>query len=222
MKYLGGKSRLGARIGEELMWLLGDRHFYEPFVGGFNIAQHVDCKYVYCSDVHPALISMYNAIKKGWVPPREADEVDYYEAKMYEDSNPLKAFLGFGCSFGGKYYGGWARGKTRDSYCREAYNAIMNKRSTIERCYFKCCNYSDITPWAPSLIYCDPPYAGTTGYTHEFNHERFWAWCQHMSKEHIVVVSEFECPVPHELLFEKERVTDVGQLEKTEILVRIK
>ena len=46
-----------------------------------------------------------------------------------------------------------------------------------------------------SLIYCDPPYAGTTDYKTKFDHSVFWQWCREKVKEgHTVFVSEYNAP----------------------------
>ena len=57
-----------------------------------------------------------------------------------------------------------------------------------------------------SLIYCDPPYQGTTGYkTGAFNHEEFFEWCRQMkSKGNIVFVSEYNAPDDFELVWQGE------------------
>lgn len=42
------------------------------------------------------------------------------------------------------------------------------------------------------VVYCDPPYAGTTGYGREFDHEAFWQWCR--TRDFPVYVSEYRAP----------------------------
>jgi len=59
-------------------------------------------------------------------------------------------------------------------------------------------SYSDmpISKEIPSLIYCDPPYAGTVGYSDKsFNSLQFWKWCrERVSDGHTVFVSEYNAP----------------------------
>lgn len=46
-----------------------------------------------------------------------------------------------------------------------------------------------------SLIYCDPPYVGASGYGTKFDHLAFWEWCRHKTAEgHRVFVSEASAP----------------------------
>lgn len=46
-----------------------------------------------------------------------------------------------------------------------------------------------------ALVYCDPPYAGTTGYNGvDFNSDRFWEWAREVSKQNLLAVSEYKAP----------------------------
>ena len=61
-----------------------------------------------------------------------------------------------------------------------------------------------------SLIYCDPPYQGTTNYKNAFNHEEFWEWCRNKTKEgHTVFISEYNAPRDFMCLWEKEIVSSL-------------
>ena len=42
------------------------------------------------------------------------------------------------------------------------------------------------------VVYCDPPYVGTSGYGREFDHEAFWQWCR--TRDFPVYVSEYWAP----------------------------
>ena len=48
----------------------------------------------------------------------------------------------------------------------------------------------DIKPH--SVIYCDIPYQGTTGYLGAFDYERFFDWCGR--QQELVVISEYNMP----------------------------
>jgi DNA adenine methylase len=221
MKYLGGKARLSKRIGEHLdEALMLEKDFYEPFVGGFNIVQNIHTwGKKYCSDNNWALITMYKALRKGWVPPTEVSELEYDEARLLPEDDPLKAFIGVACSFGGKWFGGYARG--RYNYALEGHRTLMQKAPVIKQCFFRHCDYDDITPEG-AVIYCDPPYANTTGYRFKFDSERFWVWCQLMAKTNDVFVSEYDCPINHELMFEVDQTNSINEsLTMTECLFKV-
>ena len=54
-------------------------------------------------------------------------------------------------------------------------------------------DYRDVEIVPNSVIYCDPPYAGTAKYKEgAFNHEAFWEWCREQSNP--VFVSEYKAP----------------------------
>lgn len=60
-------------------------------------------------------------------------------------------------------------------------------------------DYRDCTPDidANTVVYCDPPYAGTTGYkgTDPFDHVEFWNTCRVWADAGAAVfVSEYSCP----------------------------
>lgn len=57
-----------------------------------------------------------------------------------------------------------------------------------------------------SIVYCDPPYDGTSKYkVDNFDHEMFWQWCREMAtKGHTLFVSEYEAPDDFECVWQKE------------------
>lgn len=110
---------------------------------------------------------------------------------------------------------GYARTKEgkRDKYT-DAYKNFKKQAESEEykNIKFICCDYKYFTNLdiSKSLIYCDPPYDGTTtyGYAFEskFDHEEYWNWIREMSKKHIVICSEQTFPDDFEIIWEKEVV----------------
>ena len=45
-----------------------------------------------------------------------------------------------------------------------------------------------------SFVYCDPPYAGVTGYVDVFDSVKFWEWAECLSVRCRVFVSEYSAP----------------------------
>ena len=46
-----------------------------------------------------------------------------------------------------------------------------------------------------SIIYCDPPYKGTSGYGAKFEYDKFYDWCFSKKDEgHKVYISEYSMP----------------------------
>lgn len=61
-----------------------------------------------------------------------------------------------------------------------------------------------------AVIYCDPPYLGTTKYsTKDIDHNAFWDWCRKMSKDNYVFVSEYSAPNDFECVWSKETTTSL-------------
>ena len=45
------------------------------------------------------------------------------------------------------------------------------------------------------MVYCDPPYNGTTGYgVGKFDSAEFWEYMREISKDHLVFISEQTAP----------------------------
>ena len=152
--------------------------------------------YGYVSDAHPALIALYRAVAEGWDPPEDLSEAAWREAKSLPDSNPLKAFAGFGCSFGGKYFAGYARGAGRN-WAAEARRAVLRDVSWLKAraCDLAHVDFLSIEPFATDMVlYLDPPYAGTTVYSLSFDPVAFQRRVRQWARYTDVFVSEYSFP----------------------------
>ena len=193
MQYLGGKSKTRKQISAYLESVRKpDQTYFEPFVGGAWVLQEMS-GYRVASDSNKALITMYYALQDGWLPPEEVSESLYaeYKAKQ-DDSDPLTAFIGIGCSFGGKWFGGYARQKGYN-FAAGGRRALQKQLPFIMGVRFLAQDYRE---WHPKnkLIYCDPPYENTTGYKDKFDHTLFWNTMREWSKCNTIVISEYKAP----------------------------
>ena len=62
------------------------------------------------------------------------------------------------------------------------------------------------------IIYCDPPYQGTTKYkgVDDFDHDAFWNWCREQANNgHKVFVSEYNAPDDFKCVWQKEIVSSL-------------
>jgi len=168
--------------------------YWEPFVGGGSTFVVTDPRRRrVASDVNADLMALWVAVARGWKPP--AATRGAYKAAMSGAGAPeARAFFGFGAAFGGTWGGGYSEvsaEQTRGSLARYA--------PVLRGVEFRTGDYAalgaDLLPdgW---LIYCDPPYQGTTGYSAvgAFDSARFWAWVRVMSARNIVYVSELGAP----------------------------
>ena len=67
-------------------------------------------------------------------------------------------------------------------------------------------NYDTFDIPKNSIIYCDPPYQGTTKYkTDVFDYNKFWNWCRSMSTNgHKIFISEYNAPSDFTCIWQKE------------------
>jgi DNA adenine methylase len=194
MQYLGGKTRIAKQLAtlidsvrEPGQWV------WDPFCGGLSMSVALSKKGpVWSTDINPALISLYKAVQNGWQPPSSVSKEEYEAAKTLPDSNPLKAFCGFGCSFGGKWFGGYARSGERNyaANCVSSLSAVPWQQLTLS-----CMSFLEAEPQpTEALLYLDPPYAGTTGYRNSFDSAAFFAQALRWAAFTHVFISEYACP----------------------------
>lgn len=151
----------------------------------------------YASDANEALITMWKAAQDGFEFP---DYVSLDEYSMYkhvkDPSDPMTAFVGFGCSFGGKWFDGYARSSDKNCYASVTKRSIAKKVVKLQGVKFKHQSYTNINV-TNCLIYCDPPYANTKQYSavSKFDNNLFWQTMREwVAKGNVVVVSEYNAP----------------------------
>jgi DNA adenine methylase len=200
MKYMGSKNRIAKYI---LPIILKDRKegqwYVEPFCGGCNTIDKVKGPRM-AIDSHPQLIAMYKAIQAGWEPPKLVSEWEYSQANRYRDTIPayLLGYIGFNLSFGAKWFGGYARHNDGGKRCSstEAYNNVTKQIPYIKDILFYHAEYNahDNYP-AESIIYCDPPYKGTTKYNSTIDYPAYYQWLRDMKAQgHTIFCSEYSMP----------------------------
>lgn len=201
MKYLGAKHRIGKSIAEQLLMLAPPdtvAGYVEPFVGACGVLKRMTdkgYKKYRAYDKDSELIDMWKCVKLDTLAlPNKVSREDYRIWKQSPRS-PERTAVGYGCSFGGKWWGGYAEDPDglRD-YLLEMKNSHAKIRPKIQNVSFCASQYSDLLP-KDCLVYCDPPYQGTHGYRGEtFDHEKFWDWAERMTEDNIVVVSSQFAP----------------------------
>lgn len=202
MQYLGGKSRIAKKLAPIILELTKERTLIEPFCGGLSMTEQLQP--TYASDASIPLISLIQAVRSGWDPPASVSEEEYQYARTLPPTHPAHGFCGYGCSFGGKLWGGYARQpSTGLNFAATARRSLLRKVKATAQTEFGRCSYLDWRGNARTAFYCDPPYAKTTGYAIKFDSNLFWAWCrQQASQGSIVLVSEFVAPVGIDIVFE--------------------
>ena len=162
MRYFGGKSKIASNISnfinnilergydtcsileenkksQDIFQVLSTRErestYVEPFCGSCNVASKIHIKKKILNDKNPYLIAMFKALQNGWIPPTEVSEEEYQLAKKNQDKEPhIAGFIGFACSFAGKFWGGYARdtkGGGEGNYALRGHNSILKKMKTL-------------------------------------------------------------------------------------------
>jgi DNA adenine methylase len=205
MRYSGGKVKIGGQIADVLNIYRNPGQVYvEPFLGAGGVMRHMGGPRI-GADINCYDIAMLRAAQSGWIP-RLVEEDEYKKIRDNKDKYPpeLVGFVGTALSWGGKWFGGWARG----GYDCHTGGVRAIKRLSVELrgLDLYCNNYDHLEVPQKSLIYCDPPYTGTNnGYSFRgFDSASFHKWCRGMaSKGHNVFISEYSAPDDFIIVWEK-------------------
>ena len=198
MLYMGSKRRLAKHIVPIIKSLRKDGQTYvEPFVGGGSIIEKIKGNRI-GSDINPDCIQALCDIRDNveQLPRTNAEftEEDYKKLRVSHDYR-FRSYAGFAFSWGGKWLGGWARNSENRDYVAKAFHSAMKQSPLLQGMTLLCCSYDELVVPDESFIYCDPPYKGTTAYSHYFDNSKFFDWCVCMhDKGHTVLVSEYFAP----------------------------
>ena len=189
--------------------------YYEPFVGGANMIDKIKCENRIGCDIHKELIAMWNELQKGWIPPSHITEEEYINVRDNKEKYPdyYVGYVGYHATFGAKYFAGYARsfkadGVTPRDQSNEAYRNTMKQLPNVMDVKFVNADFKTLDI-KKAVIYCDPPYQGTTKYeTDAFDYDEFWDWCRKNSKDNIVFVSEYNAPDNFECVWSKQHLAN--------------
>lgn len=232
MKYMGSKARHAKAL---LPIILASRRedqiYVEPFVGGGNVINKVpQGAGRLASDSNGLMVTLLDQLgNHGWTPPETLTEAEWSAIRHIKPVTPaeraLHAFCATGPCFSGKWWGGWARGNNdrgepRD-YVRESRTYTLKGAPGLRGVKFTAGDYQDLDVPQGALVYCDPPYAGTTAYSgagHKWDADRFWQWCDDLidTLDCTVFVSEYRAPPHWPSVWEKQARSDLS-VTKTDL-----
>ena len=222
MVYMGSKNRIAKELIPIITKDLKPNQWYvEPFVGGANMIDKIEHPYKLGADNNKYLIALLEAVQNGQELPEHITKDEYIAVKTNKDNYPdwYVGFVGFVCSFRGKFFGGYSGYYTtktgiQRNYIKERINNIL--KQNLDGIKLVCCSYDALDIPANSVIYCDPPYNGTTKYKDSFDSDAFWQWCRDKAKEgHTVYVSEYNAPEDFKCIWEKQINSNLGGTSKT-------
>lgn len=213
MQIAGGKARIAKRIAAIVNEERGERELWEPFMGGLWATAALGGR-VRAGDAHPALANLYNGVRTGTlILPGEVTREDYEAAKVLPNDSGLRAFVGFGCSWGGKFFGGYAGGLNGVlTYPQLAKRNVERHVYSLPLATFDRASFFERQPEPGVIGYLDPPYAGTTPYAgvEPWQPDRFIArvreWVEVGS---VMYVSEYDFPIGR-VVFERTAKRTLG------------
>jgi hypothetical protein len=223
--YHGGKQKLGKILSKNIIDTSMNienfeiKGYCEPFCGMLGVYQYIPdlfleekikMKYL-AGDTNKSVINMWKKTQKGWIPPNKTTEKEYNKLKESKEYSALKAYIGHQYSYGGQFFNGYAPkyGKNKDS--TSASNRIVKIAEKLKDVKFKHGSYEQFSNLKGYIIYCDPPYENSwCNYNgikskNSFNNDKFWKWCNKMSKDNIIFVSSYTAPKNTECIFSISR-----------------
>ena len=215
---MGSKNRLAKELIPIITKDLKPNQWYvEPFVGGANLIDKVQHPYKIGADCNRYLIALLQYVQAGGQLPEEITKEEHQKVKEQMDSYPdwYVGFVGFICSYSGRFMAGYVRnnvlkksGKV-EHYQKEHINNLL--KQNLSDTTFIYSDYRSLDIPDNSVIYCDPPYSGTTGYKDAFDSEAFWDWCRQMkAKGHQIYISEYNAPSDFACIWQKDQNKNLG------------
>jgi len=207
----------------------GLTHYIEPFCGSLGVLKNMTDLPVLVigNDYHPDLIQMWKEVRDETLEyPSQVTEEEYNNAKQIPSPSALKSFIGFGLSFGGRYFGAFAHkyiNEKKEDFCKEMKNSLTRISPKIKKVKFTNQMYQDMNP-VHCFIYCDPPYRQTKFPIHyrrdikhydKFDSDAFWETMRKWSEHNFVVISELSAPDDFVEIWNLNRYRSACQSTKT-------
>lgn len=232
MKYVGSKNRISKQLAPIIQSYIDDNNiktYWEPFVGGANMIDKIKCERRIGSDVHHYLISLLKQTQSCTSCFSDTISEDEYKAVRSNPSNYPDWYVGLVgfCSFGGKWWDGYPKGFKNNGITprdipNETIRNLIKQSPKLKGIEFWTLNYNDITIAENTVIYCDPPYKNTTKYSAtNFDYNKFYEWVRMMSKNNIVLISEYNMPDDFECIWEQELICTLDKNKRSKRVERL-
>lgn len=223
MVYMGSKDRTAKYLIPIMNKIIKDNnidYFFDMCIGGGNLSANkkykLDVKNIIGIDNNKYLIELLKKVQNGSIKYFSVTKEEYKHIKegkdKYEDW--YVGYVGFLQSFGSKFFNGYVKTNIsgRNSI-KERYNNLISQRDSLMK--VKLFNkdifeidYNKLPK--NSLLYFDPPYSNTTKYYNEFDSNKFWELVDNLSKDFIVLVSEFNASDNYVSIWSKEKVSIIN------------
>ena len=188
----------------------------------------IKCEHRIGNDSNEYLIQFWKELQNGWNPLEVNMSKELYkEIKENKEKYPkhIVALAGLCATYNAKWFGGYAgivRTKigTDRNYYDEAIRNGLNQIEKIRDVKFTYMNYIN-TIIQNALVYCDPPYKGTTKYKDDFDHDEYWDWVRKMSENNIVLCSEYVAPEDFKCIWSKELTTTLDKSSRSKSVEKL-
>lgn len=216
-RYHGGKKRYAESISDIIIKEKEDREkengenvqkyigYCEPFVGMASVINKVQDKtngksLTYkCGDINASLILMWQEAQKSWQYKGGITFDEFCALKTDGKHTAEKGFYGHVYGIHGIYFSCFDKevNNKRLTYSNKKISTMGSSFKDVE---FSSGDYTIFSDLKDYIIYCDPPYEKQNIYYDDshhkikFNHDEFWNWCVGMSKNNLVIVSEYSAP----------------------------
>lgn len=221
MKYMGSKNRIVDSILpiiQQKIKKYNIKVYIEPFCGGCNVIDKVSCDIKIASDNHKYLIALLQNLDKISSLPEFVGKEHYSDVRQCFNNNSgvfedwYVGAVGYLASYNGRFFDGGYSGlvKTKNgsyrNYYDEAKRNLMAQIPLLKDVKFRCADYRYYSDYKDCLFYLDPPYYGVKQYGtgKNFNHDKFWDWCRHISVNNVVLISEHNAPDDFECIWQQE------------------
>lgn len=227
MKYMGSKSRIAKYIVPIIQSYIDDtgcRYYLEPFCGGANVIDKIQCSIKIGSDKNKYLIALLKRVQSG-KPLYDTVSKDIYDMARTDFNNGDNTRfadwemgnIGFLASYNGRWFdGGYAKsgyektktGERFRDYYRESKDNLEKQAPKLNGIEFSCKDYRyyNRINLKDFVIYVDPPYQDTKQYANaiNFDYVEFWQVMRDWSKNNIVLISEQNAPKDFKCIWEQD------------------
>jgi site-specific DNA-adenine methylase len=213
MVYMGSKNRISNELAPIIQsYITKDTKGYlEPFVGGANMIDKIQCTKRIGCDIHEELIELLKYIQNEEnILPVSISLEEYNNVKNNKNKYEkwYVGFVGFCATFSAKYFQGYAKANDKRDRQNEMINNLKKQAPNLEGIDFRYASFLDLPKDKIKgyVIYCDAPYNVNAkyGHTKPFPYEEFYQWIKDMSIHNTVLISEYNMPEEFECIWSKE------------------
>lgn len=216
MKYIGSKNKLSKELVPIIQSYINEntKGYLEPFVGGANMIDKIQCNNKIGCDIKDSLIALLIQARDGVNEIPLTTTKEMYNLVKNNQCNYPKWLVGlyeFCATYNSKSWGGYCGDcLTKQGirhYDQEAIKNLVKQAPNLKDIKFECCDFRDIDKDEIKgyVIYCDPAYRNTTKYkTEEFPYDEYYDWVREMSKDNVVLCSEYWMPDDFTCIWQKK------------------